>query len=93
VSRVVLTADTITDEQIRAGYQAGLVSYSLPSRHWPPSNGDCGTRYEARCSCGWMQGASSREHADAIARGHVEEPDLPVIVCSAVIERNQKSKP
>jgi hypothetical protein len=56
------------------------------SRHWPPSNGDCGTRFEARCSCGWMQGAGSRGHADAIAVGHRHSPDAEVIV-TAVLPR------
>jgi hypothetical protein len=32
---------------------------------------DCGTRYEARCSCGWAQGARNRAAADAIAVGHL----------------------
>ncbi len=51
------------------------------SRTWPESNGDCGTRYEARCSCGWMQGAINRAVADAIAVGHRGySPDAPVIV-------------
>jgi hypothetical protein len=49
------------------------------SRVWPPAKGDCGTRYETRCTCGFMQGASCQDHADAIARGHVEQPDLSVI--------------
>jgi hypothetical protein len=44
-------------------------------------NGDCGTRFEARCSCGWAQGASTREAADAIAVGHRGySPDAKVII-------------
>lgn len=49
------------------------------SRVWPSAKGDCGTRFEARCSCGFGQGATCREHAEAIAQGHVAAPDLPVI--------------
>ena len=44
-------------------------------------DGDCGTRYEARCSCGWAQGASSRAAAAAIAVGHRSySPDAAIIV-------------
>jgi hypothetical protein len=49
------------------------------SQHWPPANGDCGTRFETHCSCGWAQGAICQEHAVAIARGHCEDPKLPVV--------------
>ncbi|HSX22403.1 MAG TPA: hypothetical protein VLE97_06460 [Gaiellaceae bacterium] len=41
--------------------------------------GDCGTRFEALCSCGFGQGASCREHAKAIERGHRAAPDAPCI--------------
>lgn len=41
--------------------------------------GDCGTRYLARCSCGFGQGAICREHADAIASGHRADPTAPCI--------------
>ena len=51
------------------------------SLHWPPSNGDCGTRFVVRCSCGWAQGTINRAVADAIAVGHRSySPDAPVIV-------------
>lgn len=51
------------------------------SRTWPKSSGDCGTRFEVYCSCGWMQGAESRAHADALAIGHRGySPDAPVVV-------------
>ena len=40
---------------------------------------DCGTSYEARCSCGFGQGASCHEQADAIARGHRADPAAPCI--------------
>jgi hypothetical protein len=44
-------------------------------------SGDCGTRFEARCSCGWAQGAGNRAIADAIAIGHRGySPNAPVIV-------------
>jgi len=47
--------------------------------------GDCGTRYEAHCSCGWAQGASTRAAADAIAVGHRSySPDAPIIVGSNI---------
>lgn len=49
------------------------------SRVWPPANGDCGTRFEARCSCGFGQGAICHEQADAISRGHRANPTAPVI--------------
>lgn len=42
-------------------------------------DGDCGTRFMVHCSCGFGQGASSREHADAIAKGHAADPDQPVV--------------
>jgi hypothetical protein len=42
-------------------------------------SGDCGTRYLTRCSCGFGQGASCREQADAIARGHQAKPTAPCI--------------
>lgn len=43
--------------------------------------GDCGTRFETRCSCGWAQGASSREAADALAVGHRGySPDAKMII-------------
>jgi hypothetical protein len=43
--------------------------------------GDCGTRFEARCSCGWAQGAISQEAADALAVGHRGySPDAKVII-------------
>lgn len=41
--------------------------------------GDCGTRLEVHCTCGFGQGAGCQEHADAIARGHVADPDQPCI--------------
>lgn len=47
--------------------------------------GDCGTRYEARCSCGWLQGTSSRAVADAIAVGHRGSPDAAIIVTSNIL--------
>jgi hypothetical protein len=37
-------------------------------------SGDCGTRYEVHCSCGFGQGAICREQADAIAGGHPVDP-------------------
>lgn len=49
------------------------------SRTWPPAKGDCGTRYEVRCACGFMQGASCHEQADAIGRGHAADPFAPFI--------------
>ena len=49
------------------------------SRVWPAANGDCGTRFETHCSCGFGQGASCREQAEAIARGHCADPDAPCI--------------
>jgi hypothetical protein len=49
------------------------------SRVWPPANGDCGTRYEAHCSCGFGQGASCHEQADAIGRGHRANPTAPCV--------------
>jgi hypothetical protein len=55
------------------------------------NGGDCGTRYEAHCSCGWGQGASSQEAADALAVGHRSySPRAEVIVTSAI---PQTSKP
>ncbi len=55
------------------------------SRTWPPAKGDCGTRYEVRCLCGWAQGASTRAAADAIAVGHRSySPDAPVIISSNI---------
>lgn len=42
--------------------------------------GNCGTQYEAHCSCGFMQGAICYEHADAIGRGHCANPTAPCIV-------------
>lgn len=58
-----------------------IVKHSLrrcnTARH--AKNGDCGTRLEVHCTCGYGQGASCQAQADAIARGHVEHPDLPVI--------------
>lgn len=52
MSRVVLTADTITDEQIRAGYQAGLISYDLLEFATFPAWNDSMTRpyYRGRCA-------------------------------------------
>jgi hypothetical protein len=47
------------------------------AKHAP--DGNCGTRFEARCSCGFGQGASCREHAEVIARGHHADPEAPVI--------------
>ena len=41
--------------------------------------GDCGTRYMTHCSCGFGQGASCHEQADAIGRGHRANPTAPVI--------------
>ena len=41
--------------------------------------GDCGTRFLARCSCGFGQGAHCREQADAIGRGHQANPTSPCI--------------
>ena len=41
--------------------------------------GDCGTRFLARCSCGFGQGASCREQADAIGRGHRANPTAQCI--------------
>jgi hypothetical protein len=41
--------------------------------------GDCGTRFVAHCSCGFLQGAICREQADVIARGHPIDPDAQVI--------------
>jgi hypothetical protein len=49
------------------------------SRVWTPSNGDCGTRYETHCSCGFGQGAGCHEQAAVIARGHRADPDAEVI--------------
>jgi len=48
--------------------------------------GDCGTRYEVHCSsCGWIQGTSSRDVADALAVGHRGySPDAAVIVTSNI---------
>lgn len=46
--------------------------------------GDCGTHYETRCSCGWMQGARSHAAADAIAIGHRNAPDAAIIVTSNI---------
>ncbi len=47
--------------------------------------GDCGTRYEARCSCSWAQGASSREAADALVIGHLGySPHAAVIITSNI---------
>jgi hypothetical protein len=47
--------------------------------------GDCSTRYEVRCSCGWAQGARSRAVADAIAVGHRNySPDAAIIVTSNI---------
>lgn len=43
------------------------------------AGGDCGTRFEMRCVCGFMQGAGCREHAEAIERGHIASPGAPVI--------------
>jgi hypothetical protein len=40
---------------------------------------DCGTRYEVHCSCGFGQGAICHEQADAIAAGHLVDPEAPVI--------------
>jgi hypothetical protein len=47
-----LTADTITDEQIRAGYQAGLIGYSLLEFATFPAWNDPMTRpyYRGRCA-------------------------------------------
>ncbi len=53
------------------------------SRH--AESGDCGTRFEARCSCGWAQGASSWAIADAIAVGHRGySPDAQVIITADI---------
>lgn len=41
--------------------------------------GVCGTRYEARCACGFGQGAICHEQADAISRGHRANPNASVI--------------
>jgi len=41
--------------------------------------GNCGTRYEVHCSCGFGQGAICREQADAIAAGHRADPTAPVV--------------
>ena len=41
--------------------------------------GVCGTRYEAHCSCGFAQGASCHEQADAIGHGHRADPTAPCI--------------
>lgn len=41
--------------------------------------GDCGTRFEMHCSCGYGQGASCREHALALERGHRADPQAQVI--------------
>lgn len=49
------------------------------SKTWPAANGDCGTRYKARCSCGFGQGAICHEQAVAIGRGHRANPTAPVI--------------
>jgi len=49
------------------------------SRTWPPANGDCGTRFEARCSCGFGQGAICHEHAEVIERGHLADSRAQVI--------------
>ncbi len=42
-------------------------------------DGDCGTRYEAHCSCGFGQGAICHEHAVAIGRGHCANPTAQCI--------------
>jgi hypothetical protein len=50
--------------------------------------GDCGTRYEVRCSCGWAQGTRSRAVADAIAVGHRSySPDAAIIVTADIPPR------
>jgi hypothetical protein len=42
--------------------------------------GDCDTRFEVSCSCGWTQGTKSRAVADALAVGHRGySPDADVI--------------
>jgi hypothetical protein len=41
--------------------------------------GECGTRYEVRCSCGFDQGADCRDQAAAIITGHRAKPDEDVI--------------
>lgn len=41
--------------------------------------GDCGTRFEVRCSCGFAQGATCQAHADVIASGHRLHPNDAVI--------------
>jgi hypothetical protein len=47
--------------------------------------GDCGTRFEVRCSCGWAQGVSAAVVADAIAVGHrAYDPRAPVIVTADI---------
>lgn len=47
--------------------------------------GDCGTRYEAQCSCGWVQGAGSHGAADALAVGHRGySPQAAVILTSNI---------
>lgn len=48
-------------------------------------DGDCGTYFIARCSCGWLQGASSREAADALAIGHRGySPDAKVVITADI---------
>lgn len=47
--------------------------------------GDCGTRFEVHCSCGWGQGASSQEAAEALAVGHRGySPSAEVIVTADI---------
>jgi hypothetical protein len=43
------------------------------------TNGDCGTRLEVSCSCGFRQGASCMDHAEVIASGHRLHPNDVVI--------------
>ena len=62
-------------------------------RHVCRHGSACETKLEVHCACGFGQGASCQEHADMIARDHAVEPDLPVILCDEVIERDRRSRP
>lgn len=70
-----------------SGHETCVVPHDYSNCHTArhTEGGDCGTRYEAHCSCGWSQGASSHGVADALAVGHRGySPHAAVIITSDI---------
>lgn len=41
--------------------------------------GECGTDFQADCSCGFGQGTSTRDEAEYVGEMHVHDPDVSPI--------------